>query len=284
MANIVEVIGVTHNPFLPREFRENPDSEPGIRAAYDNFLLMRKKLNAANPDVIVVFASDHLNQWFMDNMPPFLIGKARFAKGPFPHEAKAHGLTEYRANIDGELARALLRGGLDRGVDFSFSDEFMIDHAFTMPLELIRPEMDIPIVPVFTNTIALPVPPSRRFYEIGKTIRAVIDELPSKKRIAVIASGHTSLDVGGPKTNQSVDPAFDREMMSCIAQGNSEAVIGGSTWERMFGAGNQTPGFLNFIILLGLMRGVPASFTALNPCRYAASPFMTWEPSQGDLK
>lgn len=284
MANIVEVIGVTHNPFLPREFRENPDSEPGIRAAYDNFLLMRKKLNEANPDVIVVFASDHLNQWFMDNMPPFLIGKARFVKGPFPHESKAHGLSEYRAEIDGELARALLRGGLDRGVDFSFSDEFMIDHAFTMPLELIRPEMDIPIVPVFTNTIALPVPPSRRFYEIGKTIRAVIDELPSKKRIAVIASGHTSLDVGGPKTNQSVDPEFDREMMRWIAQGNSEAVIGGSTWERMFGAGNQTPGFLNFIMLLGLMRGVPASFTALNPCRYAASPFMTWEPSQGDLK
>jgi hypothetical protein len=41
-ASIVEIIGVTHNPFLPREFCENPVSEPGIRAAYDNFLLMRK--------------------------------------------------------------------------------------------------------------------------------------------------------------------------------------------------------------------------------------------------
>jgi len=153
----------------------------------------------------------------------------------------------------------------------------MIDHAFTMPLELIRPEMDIPIVPIFTNTIALPLPPSRRFFDVGITIRSILDDIPAVKRVAVIASGHTSLDVGGPKTNQSVDPEFDRQMMASIAEGDKEAAITGAAWERMFGAGNQTPGFLNFILLFGLARGRPASFTALNPCRYAASPFMTWE-------
>ena len=277
MAELVEAIGVTHNPFLPSEFRENPDSEPGIRAAYDNFLLMRKKLDQAKPDVIIVIASDHLNQWFMDNMPPFLIGKAPKVCGPFPHEIRAHNLSEYRVDIDRDVARDILRGGLERGVDFAFSDEFMIDHAFTMPLELIRPEMDIPIVPIFTNTIALPLPPSRRFFDIGITIRSILDDIPAVKRVAVIASGHTSLDVGGPKTNQSVDPEFDRQMMSSLANGDSEAAIKGAAWERMFAAGNQTPGFLNFILLFGLAHGRPASFTALNPCRYAASPFMTWE-------
>jgi protocatechuate 4,5-dioxygenase beta chain len=284
VATLVEVIGVTHNPFLPREFRENPDSEPGIREAYDNFLLMRRKLAEARPDVIVVVASDHLNQWFMDNMPAFLIGKAPLATGPFPHEVRVHRLLEYRTGIDGDLARALLRGGLNQGVDLSFSDEFLLDHAFTMPLELIRPEMDIPIVPVFTNTIAPPVPPARRFYEVGTTIRSILDELPSEKRIAAIASGHSSLDVGGPKTNQSVDPEFDRQMMAWIAEGNTDAVIRDATWERMFGAGNQTPGFLNFILLLGLVRGLAASYTALNPCRYAASPFMTWDFVNGEQK
>ena len=59
----------------------------------------------------------------MDNMPPFLIGKARFAKGPFPHESKAHGLREYRAEIGGELARVLLQDGLDRGVLRSLESE-----------------------------------------------------------------------------------------------------------------------------------------------------------------
>lgn len=284
MAKIVEVIGVTHNPFLPREFRENPDSEPGIRAAYDNFLLMRNKLQEAKADVIVVFASDHLNQWFMDNMPPFLIGKAPLARGPFPHEIKVHKLSEYRAEVDVDLANALLHGGLNRGVDFSFSDEFIVDHAFTMPLELIRPDKDLPIVPVFTNTIAPPIPPGRRFYEVGLAIRSIIDDFPADKRVAVIASGHTSLDVGGPKTNQSVDPDFDRQMMGWIGEGNAAAVIREATWERMFAAGNQTPGFSNFLLLLGLVRGIPASYTALNPCRFAASPFMTWDFAKEDLK
>jgi protocatechuate 4,5-dioxygenase beta chain len=213
----------------------------------------------------------------MDNIPPFLIGKAPVAQGPFPHEARVHKLSEYRTDIDQDLARTLLRGGLERGVDFAFSDEFIVDHAFTMPLELIRPEMDIPIVPIFTNTIALPLPPAQRFYDIGFTLRAIIDDLAAAKRVAVIASGHTSLDVGGPKTNQSVDPEFDRQMMAAIANGDVEAAIKGAAFERMFAAGNQTPGFLNFILLFGLVRGRPASYTALNPCRYAASPFMTWE-------
>lgn len=284
MASIVEVIGVTHNPFLPREFRENPDGDPGIKAAYENFLLMRNKLNEAKADVVIVCASDHLNQWFMDNMPPFLIGKAPVAQGPFPHEIKAHKLSEYRAEVDVDLARSLLREGSNRGVDFSFSDEFIVDHAFTMPLELIRPERDLPIVPVFTNTIAPPIPPARRFYEIGLAIRSIIDDLPADKRIAVIASGHSSLDVGGPKTNQSVDPEFDRQMMGWIAQGDAEAVIREATWERMFQSGNQTPGFSNFLLLLGLVRGTPASYTALDECRFAASPFMTWDFAGGDPK
>jgi protocatechuate 4,5-dioxygenase beta chain len=277
MATIVQAIGVTHNPFLPREFRENPDSEPGIRRAYDNFLLMRKKLAEARPDVIIVVASDHLNQWFMDNMPPFLIGKAPVAKGPFPHEVRTHKLSEYKADVDGDLARVLLRGGLNRGVDFSFSDEFVVDHAFTMPLELIRPEMDLPIVPIFTNTIAPPIPSARRFYEVGLAVRSIIEELSPDKRVAVIASGHTSLDVGGPKTNQSVDPEFDTKMMDWIAKGDGVAAVQEATWERMFQAGNQTPGFCNFLFLVGLARSAPATYVDLNPCRYAASPFMAWE-------
>jgi protocatechuate 4,5-dioxygenase beta chain len=278
VANLVEIIGVTHNPFLPRLFRDNPDTEPGIRAAYENFNLMRKKLEQARPDVIIVVASDHLNQWFMDNMPPFLIGKASRAKGPFPHEVRNHKLSEYETAIDVDLAKSLLHDGLYRGVDFSFSDEFIVDHSFTMPLELIRPEMDVPIVPIFTNTIAPPLPPVRRFYEVGLAVRSIIDDIPGDRRIAVIGSGHTSLDVGGPMTNQSVDPEFDRKMMAWIGEGDVNSALREATWERMFQAGNQTPGFSNFLFLVGVAKGAPTSYVDLNPCRFAASPFMTWEP------
>jgi protocatechuate 4,5-dioxygenase beta chain len=281
MAKLVEIIGVTHNPFLHRLFREDPDCEPGIRAAFDNFSLMRKKLKQAKPDVLIVVATDHLNQWFMDNMPPFLVGKAPVADGPFPQEVRNHKLTEYHTTIDVPLAKTLIREGYQKGVDFAFSDEFIVDHAFTMPLSLIRPEMDLPIVPIFTNSIAPPIPPAQRFYDVGLAIRSIIDELPSDQRVGVIASGHASLDVGGPKTNQSVDPEFDRRMMAWIAEGNAKALIRDATWERLCEAGNVTPGFINFVLLVGLARGAPGSYVKLNPCRFAASPFMTWEPENG---
>jgi len=90
MARLVEIIGVTLNPFLPALFRENLDIESGIRAAHENFVSTREKLKQARADALIVVASDHLNQWFMDNMPPFIVGKSPFAHGPFPHEVKDH--------------------------------------------------------------------------------------------------------------------------------------------------------------------------------------------------
>ncbi len=225
--------------------------------------------------------SGHLNQWFMDNMPPFTIGKAPSTDGPFPHEVRRFNLSEYHAEIDVHLAKTLIREGFQKGVDFAFSDEFMIDHAFTMPLELIRPEMDLPIVPISTNVMAPPIPPAQRFYDVGLAIRAIIYELPSDQRVAVITSGHMSLEIGGPSANRSSDPEFNRQMMAWIAEGNAEAVIREATWERMLQAGNVTPGFSNFVLAIGLAHGAPASYVDLNPCGTAASPFMTWEPENG---
>jgi protocatechuate 4,5-dioxygenase beta chain len=277
MGKLVTLLGVTHNPFLPRVFRQNPDTSPGIRKTFDNFQLMRQKLHEANPDTLVVVGSDHLNQFFMENMPPFLIGKAAQATGPFDYEKSSYEIPDYRAAVHVEFAKTLVREGFKRNVDFSYSDEFVIDHAFTVPLGLLRSDADIPVVPIFTNVSAPPVPPSQRFYDVGMALRSIIEEMPASDRVAVIASGHMSLDVGGPKTNQTVDPDFDRQMTALISAGKASEVIREATWERMFNAGNQTPGFSNFIMLLGLAMGAPASFAELNQCWRTASPFFHWE-------
>jgi len=117
--------------------------DPGIRAALENFNLTREELKQARPDVLIVVGSGHLNQWFMDNMPPFTIGKAPATDGPFPHEVRRFNLSEYHTDVNMDLAKTLVREGFQKEVDFAFSDEFMIDHAFTIPLSLIRPEMNL---------------------------------------------------------------------------------------------------------------------------------------------
>jgi len=240
---------------------------------------MRRRLAEARPDALVVIASDHLNQWFMDNMPGFLIGKAPRAKGPFEHEIKSWGLSTYDVAVHVELARLLVSGGFDAGVDFAFSDEFLIDHAFTVPLNFVRPEMDIPIVPLWTNVMAPPLPPATRFFTVGETLRRLIEAVPLDLRIAVVSSGHLAVEVGGPNfgNGTSPDPAFDQRMMTLIAAGDAGTVIKEATLDRLLEAGNVTPGFLNYVMLLGLAGGTPPRATVLRfPKQTAATYYMEW--------
>lgn len=285
MAQLVQIVGITHNPVLPGIFLDRLDEDPAVRPARANFELMRDKLAQARPDVILIAAGDHLNQWFMDNMPPFVVGKAPVARGPFPHELRGSKLTPYEAPVDVEVAQGLLRGGYERGVDFAFSDEFRLDHAFTMPLSFIRPEQDVPIVPLWTNVMAPPVPPAQRFYDVGQAIRGVVDDLPADKRVAVVASGHMANSVGGPgmlhiRANPILD--FDLRMKALLTDGDAPAVIREASWERMLEAGNGTAGFLDFVLLLGVARGARPSYVDLNSTRItAASFFITWDAPNG---
>lgn len=283
MASLVEIIGMTHNPFLPRLF-EDPQREPALVEASDDYASMRDALTRARPDVLVVVASDHLNQWFLDNMPPFLIGKAPYAEGPFHHEMRSFGLAPYRADIDIGLAEHMVADGSRRGVDFAFSSgEFRIDHAFTVPLNFVRPEMDLPIVPVWTNVMAPPVPTSQRFYEVGRTIREVIETMPGDQRVGVVSSGHLAIELGGPKTSQlSSDVEFDRHMMELITSGDAATVVKEASWERLMQAGNVAAGFLNYVLLMGIADGAAPTSTAVRfPETCASVPYVEWSLANG---
>ena len=278
MAQLVEIIGITHNPFLPRMLAQpNDDAVMGeIRADYE---LMRARLAEAKPDAIVVIASDHLNQWFMNNMPAFLVGKSPLAKGPFPHEKRVFGLQDYEAPVNVELARWFVAEGFDRGVDFAFSEEFVIDHAFTVPMGFVRPEGDIPIVPVWTNVMAPPLPPATRFYAVGKALRDLIESSPLDLRVAVVSSGHLrAVEVGGPRlATASPDVAFDVRMMDLITAGKSDEVVLEASLDKLMAAGNVTPGFLNYVMLIGLAGGTVPRATALrHPKATPAVYYMEW--------
>ncbi len=86
MAKLVEIIGMTHNPFLPRLIKA-PNPDPVIVKTAKDYDWLRQKMAQARPDVLIVVASDHLNQWFMDNMPAFLVGKAPSTEGPAREQA-----------------------------------------------------------------------------------------------------------------------------------------------------------------------------------------------------
>src|SRR5437773_6508711 len=85
MAQIVTIIGITHNPFMPRLFQQ-PQQPPGAAKVKERIAMMRQKLAEAKPDVLIAIGNDHLHQFFMDNMPAFMIGKMDDYDGTFYDE------------------------------------------------------------------------------------------------------------------------------------------------------------------------------------------------------
>lgn len=281
MAELVTMIGITHNPFMPRLFQQ-PQQPPGAAKVKERIAMMQKKLAQAKPDVLITIGNDHLHQFFMDNMPAFMIGKMDSFHGIFHDEIREFGLPECDIAGDLDLCNRLLEGSMDRGVDFAYSSELTIDHSIVVPMMFVRPEMDIPIVPILTNCIAPPLPRARRFYEVGQVIRSVVDSLPNGKRVGVLVSGHLSLEVGGPKQfeRRLMDPDFDATAVGWVTSGDIAAAAEACTFEKMIPSGNMTLGFLNFLMAMGIARGSAPSYAEGLDAGFPAVPFFSWEQKQ----
>ena len=106
MAQLVSIIGVSHSPYLPNMFRKYPDLPENDRRSYENYQHMRERLARARPDVVLAIGTDHFNNFFLENMPAFIVGKCRRVTGPHPRELPEFDLPSYAADVDVDLAKA----------------------------------------------------------------------------------------------------------------------------------------------------------------------------------
>ncbi len=277
MAELVGAFGVPHTPLLWRLMSgEVPEDLVPIEAA---FRRTRERLTAARPDALVLVASDHFHQYHHGSMPALAIGKADHIRGTHPNEEHAFGLPTVDMPGHPGLAETIMgREELAGGFDFAFSNAPLLDHAYVVPLLYVLPEMDVPVVPIHTNTNAPPLPSARRFVDLGLHIRRAIDSHPEPIRVAVVASGHMAYELGGPNQflGRSTDPVFDAESAGWIERGDLDAAVDACTFDRLGAAGNVTFQFLNFLTLAAIA-GRPADEVAPIECRFGNEPFFTWE-------
>jgi protocatechuate 4,5-dioxygenase beta chain len=257
MGKFVAALAMTHNP---RIYWSAEAAAPEDREyVYRNFGVLRDVLRAARPDALIVLANDHFDNFFLDNMPSFCVGIARVAEGPFWYEHEIQRIPEYRVPVHEDLAVDILRRGIEAGIDFAFTHEFRMDHAFCVPLSFVAPERDVPIVPIYTNVWAYPLPTPRRFYELGGVLRQVIESRPGNERVAVLASFNLSTEVGGPKMGWR-DLAFDELALDLMRSGNVNRVLAELSIERLLAAGNSTTEYLNYVAMLGIVGERPPDF------------------------
>jgi gallate dioxygenase len=249
VAEIVGALGVPHTPFFPALVeRDGPDCET---ARF--FAAVRKELEAMRPDLIVMYDTDHLNTFFLDNLPVFALGVTEAFQGP-NDEPRAVPIYTIKSRPD--VAAHLRRVCIDGGFDLALTQDFTVDHSFVVPLHFMTPAMRVPVIPVFVSGHIPPLPSARRCYDLGVTVKRAIESWPDKLRVVVIGSGSFSLEVFGPriapgKSDGVPDPDWAKRVCVLLEQGATETLLAEATSEQMLRAGNVGGELLDWIAMLG---------------------------------
>lgn len=278
MAELVGAYGVPHTPLLWKMMDGDviPEDLDPINA---HFARVRAAIDAAHPDAFVIVASDHFHEFNHANMAAFSIGKADRISGTHPNEERSFGLPTVEVPGHPGLAETILgRESLAGGFDFSYSNDPHLDHAYVVPLLYLRPEMDVPVVPIHTNTNAPPLPLASRFVALGDHIRHAIELHPDPIRVIALASGHLAYELGGPNQflGRSTDPEFDEMAVGWIRDAALADAASQCTYERFTRAGNLTFQFLNFLTLAAIANR-PADDALAIACRFGNEPFFSWD-------
>jgi protocatechuate 4,5-dioxygenase, beta chain len=281
LAKLVATLASTHHPFYLKATTAAPEDQMPQGAEWKRKIeAYRETLTRAEPDILVMIGSDHFHQIFLDNYPQFLIGKAPAYDATFYNEEREFGLPRYRLSGDEDMSRFLHQSLLQQNFDFAFSNELKIDHSIVCPIITLRPQNDLPIVPIYTNIFAPPLHTPRRFFELGRAIRRAIEAYPSDKKIAVIGTGHLSLELGGPRQFMATgpDPAFDHQAIEWLRTGDADAILGSVTHDSLERSGNATHGFLNFILMLGVAGPDAADYADHLDLFHTMEAYFTWYP------
>lgn len=176
------VVCASHSPLMYRGPASH-DTESRVKAAFAELAAFVKDFR---PDVIVQFAPDHFNGFFYDLMPPFCVGAGAESLGDW-------GGGTGPLNVPEEIALALTDHVRADGFDVALSYRMPVDHGFVQMWEAMFGDFRmIPIVPIFVNGAAPPLPTYKRARELGESVGRFAAQ--TGKRVLLAASGGLSHD------------------------------------------------------------------------------------------
>ena len=231
MTTTIAALGISHSPLKGQLTPKDPDSEPlHNRVLADLGAWVRD----FKPDLIVVFGPDHYRGFFNDLMPPFCIGMV------------AHSLGDWRSSagplrVPADVALACTRFMHGEGFDPAFSHRMKVDHGIVQPLDWLKLGLDQwPVLPIFINCWAKPLPAFRRVREFGAAIGRFLVGLD--QRVVVIASGGLSHDPPVPDLETAPPGVRERiiERQQFSAQDLEDIMVRVTDETRRFLEGSNT--------------------------------------------
>lgn len=272
--NILLEPGAEWDEFMQLHYRMAPQaaaSKPSLEAqqklrkdAEKAYAALRSDLKAARPDALIVIANDQFVNFFFNNIPTFFVTLAEEVKGQFTRH-------NFRYKNHKELGRAILKAGLERGIDFSFGEYIELQHTQAVPLYFLLPEPEIPILPIYVNTWVDPLPTPGRCYRLGELIREVAAS--RSERLAILATGGLSHFPGSPRIGE-IDTQFDHKLLEIMREGKGRTLADYSL-EQLLQAGDSE--FLNWMVVLGTVGDRKAAATFYMPDHVATGwGFVSW--------
>jgi hypothetical protein len=181
---------------------------------------LRLKLEALDPEILIVVGDDQHENLVDDNMPPFSIYMGDEVEASvslrYLNQPKSENRTRYR--VDAQLAEALVNGLMDEGFDPAYSKrtryEGGLGHAFARVLMFLIPDAARRIVPVMVNTYYPPAPSAYRCVKFGATLAKLVRAVPTANRVVVIGSGGLS--------HTKIDEQLDARFIQALEQNDTE--------------------------------------------------------------
>jgi 2,3-dihydroxyphenylpropionate 1,2-dioxygenase len=178
------LVCAAHSPLMNYLTPDAAVAQPILDTLHD----LSQRVQAFDPELVVIFGPDHFAGFFYDLMPPFCVGVRAQAIGDFGISSDGR---SYRVPED--LACGLVSALHAAGVDAAMSYRMLADHGFAQSLEHVAGGVgNCPTIPIFINCAAPPLPPMARVRRLGEEVGRFL--ALSDRRVLVIGSGGLSHD------------------------------------------------------------------------------------------
>jgi protocatechuate 4,5-dioxygenase beta chain len=252
MATIIGGLAASHVPAIGGAMAKGLQKEPYWAPFFDGFDAPCRWLDQVKPDAAVVIYNDHGLNFFLDKMPTFAVGAAP----EYRNADEGWGLPVMAPFTgDTKLSWHIIETLVDSEFDPVTCQEMLVDHAFSLPMELFfrANTHDIPAVPVVVNTVQHPLPSLRRCFKLGQAIGRAIESYPEDLKVVVIGTGGLSHQLEGERAG-FINKDFDKRCMDAMT-GDIEGILGIDPHQLVELAGSQGVEVMNWVAMRGALTG-----------------------------